>query len=346
MAKKQQEENQEEKSKTQIILDKLNKDFGAGTVARLGDNKKIGKVDAVSTGSLKLDLATGIGGLPKGRVIEFSGWESSGKTTAAHHVIAEVQKTGKKAAIIDYEHTLDRDYAAKVGVDIEELIVSQPDYAEQGLAVAEGLCQTGDFGVIVFDSVAAMVPKKELEGDFGDSSIGLQARLMGQAFRKLTGLAEKTGTILIFINQLREKIGVMFGTPETTSGGNALKFYASMRLDFRKSINLEGESNTTTIKITKNKVAPPFHKIKIDVIWGKGYYTEKELLELAVDMEVVKKAGAGWYTIGETKIQGDIDMLQMLSDNPEFMQDIKNQVIKKIEDGYELPRELKETKEK
>lgn len=337
-------EGEEIKSKTQIALDKLNKDFGAGTVARLGDDSNIGNVKAVSTGSLYLDLATGIGGLPIGRVIEFLGWESSGKTTVAHHCIAETQKTGKQGAIVDFEHTLDRDYAAKIGVDVDKLVVSQPDYAEQGLAVVEGLCNTGEFGIIVIDSVAAMLPKKEKEGDFGDSSMGLQARLMGQAFRKLTALAEKTGTTLIFINQLREKIGVMFGTPETTAGGNALKFYASMRLDFRKRIDLEGEANTTTIKIIKNKVAPPFHKIEVDIVWGKGYDKEKELLKLASEMDIVKKAGAGWYSFEETKVQGDDKMLEILSDNPEFAQSIKIQVLKKIEDGYSLTREAPKEK--
>lgn len=319
-------------------LAKLNKDLGTGTIGRLGDNPEWGKVEAISTGSLLFDLATGIRGLPRGRIIEFYGPESSGKTTAALHALAETQKAGFLAAVVDAEHTLDREYAAKLGIDVDNLYVSQPDYGEQALDVVVALCGTGEFGAILIDSVAALTPKKEIEGAMGDSTIGLQARMMGQAMRKLTAIAERTGTTLIFINQLREKIGVMFGSPETTAGGNALKFYASMRVDFRKSVDLVAEANTTTIKIVKNKVAPPFHKVKVDILWGVGYDSAKELLGLAVDMEVVKKGGA-WYTVEQDKIQGEDKMMELLADNPEFYENILVKVKEKIANGYQLVRE-------
>lgn len=337
-------ELKEEKSRTQLALEKLNKDYGVGTAMRMGDAPPDNwKVDVVSTGSLKIDMATGIGGVPFGRIIEVSGWESSGKTTLIEHIIAEVQKLGKKAAIIDAEHAFDPTYAEKIGVDVEELIISQPDWGEQGLDVAEALIETGEFGVVAIDSVAALTPKKEIEGEMGDSTIGLQSRMMGQALRKLTAIANKNNTLVIFINQMREKIGVLFGTPETTSGGNAIRFYASMRIDMRKSLDLVNELNSTRVKIIKNKLSAPFGTAKVDVLWGVGFDKVGEIIELATEMDIIVQGGK-WFTVGESKFDGKAALRQMIDDNPEFLQDIKNQVLQKIKDGYKSPRELPKEK--
>lgn len=334
-----EEKEKKAKTKTQVALEKLDKDFGKGTAMRMGDSTDTRGIDVIPTGSLQLDLATGIGGIPRGRIIEIYGWESSGKTTITEHIIAEAQKLGLQAALVDAEHAFDEIYAASIGVNVDDLIISQPDYGEQGLQVVETLVNTGEFGLIVIDSVAALVPKKELEGDIGDSSIGLQSRMMGQAMRKLTAVASKNNTALIFINQLREKIGVMFGTPETTSGGNALRFYASMRFDVRKSLDIEHDLNRMKVKIVKNKLARPFRSAQIDVIWGKGFDKVKDVVDLAVEMGIVTKAGAGWYTVGEQKVQGDIAFKALLEDNPEFFKEIEDQVKQKIKDGYERPKE-------
>lgn len=322
--------------KTEKLLAKLNKDFGKKSVSSLKDNPI--EIKAIPTGSKRLDMALGIGGIPIGRIVEIYGPESSGKTTLTLHIIAEAQRMGLQCAIIDAEHALDPGYAENVGVDTDNLIINQPMYGEEGLQVAVEMIESGEFGLIVIDSVAALTPKKEIEGEMGDSTIGLQARMMGQALRKITAIAEVHDCCVIFINQLREKIGVMFGSPETTSGGNALKFYASVRIDVRKSLDIEHEANTTTFKVVKNKVAPPFRKAKLDVVWGRGFYREKELLELAVEMGLVEKGGS-WYTINEEKIQGDLAVLTLLEDNPEFYKGIEEKVNQKIKDGYQSPRE-------
>lgn len=341
--KKEEQEVEEKKSRTQLALEKLNKDYGAGTAMTMNESPHK-DLDVISTGSLKIDMATGVGGLPRGRIVEILGWESSGKTTIAEGVIAEAQKRGLGAALIDGEHAYDPIYGAALGIDNDKLIISQPDYGEQGLAVAESLIETGEFGVIVIDSVSALVPKKEIEGEMGDSTIGLQSRMMGQAMRKLTAITSKNNTLLIFINQLREKIGVMFGSPETTSGGNALRFYASIRIDVRKSLDLVNELNTTKIKIIKNKVAPPFGTAKIDVLWGKGYDKVGEVLDLAGEMGIIQRGGAGWYTIGEQKIQGDEALRALMEDNPEFYEETRQKVLEGIKNGYKSPRELPKEK--
>lgn len=335
------------KTKIEIALEKLDKDFGKGTVVRMGDSPdSTKKIEVISTGSLKLDLATGVMGVPLGRIIEIYGWESSGKTTLIEHIIAEAQKSypTKKAGLVDAEHAFDPIYAAAIGVDIDNLYLSQPMYGEEGLAVVEALTETGEFSVIVVDSVAALTPRKEIEGEMGDSTIGLQSRMMGQAMRKLAAIAQKSNTCLIFINQLREKIGVMFGSPETTSGGNALRFYASMRIDVRKSLDLVNGLNTTKFKIVKNKVAKPFGTAKVDVIWGVGFDKIKDTLDLATEMGLIVKGGAGWYTIGEDKVQGDEALKQLMADNPEYYKEIVEKVKQKIADGYESPRELPKEK--
>lgn len=345
MAKKKEEEvkeGEEKKSKTQLAMDKLNKDFGAGTIMRMNENPRK-DIQVISTGSLKLDLATGVMGLPLGRIVEIYGPESSGKTTLAINVIAEAQKQGLGAAIVDAEHAYDAGYGEAIGVNNDTLLISQPDYGEQALDVVEALINTGEMGVIVIDSVAALVPKKELEGEHGDSSIGLQSRMMGQAMRKLTAIASKNNTLLIFINQLREKIGVMFGSPETTSGGNALKFYASMRIDARKTLDIAHGLNATKFKITKNKVAPPFYTARVDVLWGIGYDKIGEVIDLAVDMGIIVQSGK-WFTVDEGKFDGGDALRQMLEDNPEFYEKIKVQVLQKIEDGYTPARELPKEK--
>jgi len=324
-----QEVNKEKVKALQLTLDKLEKAYGKGTIMRLGENA-IEAVEVISTGSIGLDIALGVGGLPKGRVIEIYGPESSGKTTLALHAISEAQKAGGIAAFIDAEHAFDRFYAQKLGVDVENLLVSQPDNGEQALEITENLIRSGAIDIIVIDSVAALTPKSEIEGEMGDSKMGLQARLMSQALRKLTSTISKTQTCCIFINQLREKIGVMFGNPETTTGGNALKFYASVRLDIRKITQLkEGEEavgNRVRVKVVKNKVAPPFRKAEFDIIFGEGISKCYEILDLAVDNNLVKKSGS-WFSYGETKLgQGRDAVKKLIQDNPELMEELEGKI--------------------
>ena len=324
-----QEVNKEKVKALQLTLDKLEKAYGKGTIMRLGENA-IEALDVISTGSIGLDLALGVGGLPKGRVIEIYGPESSGKTTLALHAIAESQKAGGIAAFIDAEHAFDRYYAQKLGVDVENLLVSQPDNGEQALEITENLIRSGAIDIIVIDSVAALTPKSEIEGEMGDSKMGLQARLMSQALRKLTSTISKTQTCCIFINQLREKIGVMFGNPETTTGGTALKFYASVRLDIRKQNQLkDGEEAIGTrvrVKVVKNKVAPPFRKAEFDIIYGEGISKAYEILDLASDNNIIKKSGS-WFSYGETKLgQGRDAVKKLIQDNPELMEEIEGKI--------------------
>ncbi|MBQ2912252.1 MAG: recombinase RecA [Bacteroidales bacterium] len=313
----------------QATLDKIEKDFGKGTIMKLGDQPKW-DVSVVPSGSIALDCALGIGGYPKGRVIEIYGPESSGKTTLAIHAIAEAQKTGGIAAIIDAEHAFDRTYAKKLGVNVDTLLISQPDNGEQALEIADSLIRSGAIDIIVIDSVAALTPKAEIEGEMGDSKMGLQARLMSQALRKLTGNISKTNTCCIFINQLREKIGVMFGNPETTTGGNALKFYASVRLDVRRTTQLkDGEDatgNRTRVKVVKNKMAPPFKKAEFDILYGEGISKVGEILDLGVEFDIIKKSGS-WFSYGDSKIgQGREAVRQLLLDNPEFAEEVEAKV--------------------
>ncbi len=314
----------------QLTIDKLDKTYGKGTVMKLSDNK-VEDVPAISTGSLGLDIALGIGGLPRGRIVEIYGPESSGKTTLTMHAIAEAQRAGGLAAFIDAEHAFDKIYAEKLGIDTENLLISQPDNGEQALEIADHLIRSGAIDIIVIDSVAALVPKGELEGDMGDSKMGLQARLMSQALRKLTGTINKTGCCCIFINQLREKIGVMFGNPETTTGGNALKFYASVRLDIRRigqikegADNITG--NRTRVKVVKNKVAPPFKVVEFDIMYGEGISKVGEILDLGVELEVVQKSGS-WFSYNGSKLgQGRDGVKQILLDNPELMDEIEAKI--------------------
>jgi len=320
----------EEKLKAlKMALDKIDKDFGKGSVMKLGE-KANAEIEVISTGSLGLDIALGVGGLPKGRIIEIYGPESSGKTTIAIHTIAEAQKKGGICAIIDAEHAFDASYARKLGVNVDELLIAQPDYGEQALEIAERLILSGALDVVVIDSVAALVPKGELEGEMGDSKMGLQARLMSQAMRKLTAAISRTQCTCIFINQLREKIGVMFGNPETTTGGNALKFYASVRLDIRKSTAIkDGDTvlgNRTKVKVVKNKVAPPFRVAEFDIMYGEGISKIGELIDLGVELNILTKSGS-WFSYGDSKIgQGRDSVKQFLQDNPEFAEEIENKI--------------------
>jgi len=310
----------------QLTLDKLDKAYGKGTVMKMGD-KAVEEVETISSGSLGLDLALGVNGYPRGRVIEIYGPESSGKTTLTLHAIAETQKAGGIAAFIDAEHAFDRNYAEKLGVDIENLIISQPDNGEQALEITENLIRSGAIDIVVIDSVAALTPKSEIEGEMGDSKMGLHARLMSQALRKLTGTISKTNCTVFFINQLREKIGVMFGNPETTNGGNALKFYASIRLDIRRSSQIkDGDNvigNRTKIKVVKNKVAPPFKTAEFDIMYGEGVSKTGEILDLAVEFEIIKKAGS-WFSYGDTKLgQGRDAVKVLIKDNPELADELE-----------------------
>jgi recombination protein RecA len=326
MKKEMSTANPDKLKALQLTLDKLEKSYGKGTIMKLGDTA-IEPIDFISTGSISLDIALGIGGIPKGRVIEIYGPESSGKTTLATHIIAEAQKKGGIAAFIDAEHAFDQFYAKKLGVDTDNLLISQPDNGEQALEIADNLIRSGAIDVIVIDSVAALVPKSEIEGEMGDSKMGLHARLMSQALRKLTGTISKTGCCCIFINQLRDKIGVMFGNPETTTGGNALKFYASVRLDIRRISQIkdsdEVSGNRVKVKIVKNKVAPPFRIAEFDVMFGEGISKNGEIVDLGVDFGIIKKAGS-WYSYGDTKLgQGRDAVKQLLSDNPELAEELE-----------------------
>lgn len=331
--------NSEKLKALQLALDKLEKSYGKGTIMKLGDSA-VEPIEAISTGSLGLDIALGIGGVPKGRIIEIYGPESSGKTTLATHVIAEAQKKGGIAAIIDAEHAFDKYYAQKLGVDVENLLISQPDNGEQALEIAENLIRSGAIDVLVIDSVAALVPKAEIEGEMGESKMGLQARLMSQALRKLTGTIAKTNCCCIFINQLREKIGVMFGNPETTTGGNALKFYASVRLDIRRTSQIkdsdEVAGNRVKVKIVKNKVAPPFRIAEFDIMFGEGISKVGEIIDLGVEYNIVKKSGS-WFSYGDTKLgQGRDAVKNLLLDNPDLMDELETKIRAEVsEQGVE-----------
>lgn len=316
----------EKKKALQMVMGQIEKQFGKGAVMKLGEIPHV-NVDAIPTGSLTLDIALGVGGLPRGRIIEIYGPESSGKTTVALHVVAEAQKLGGEAAFIDAEHALDPIYAKKLGVDVDNLIVSQPDTGEQALEIAEALVRSGAIDIIVVDSVAALVPKAEIDGEMGDSHVGLQARLMSQAMRKLSGVVSKSKTIAVFINQLREKVGIMFGNPEVTPGGRALKFYSSVRLDVRRVETLKegGEpiGNRTRVKVVKNKVAPPFKEAEFDIVYGEGISKEGCILDVAVSLDIIKKSGA-WYSYGEQRIgQGRENVKKFLRDNPDLAKEIE-----------------------
>lgn len=323
----------------QLTIDKLEKTYGKGTIMKLSDNKVL-DVPTISTGSLGLDMALGVGGIPKGRVIEIYGPESSGKTTLAMHCIAEAQKKGGLAAIIDAEHAFDKTYAEKLGIDTQNLLISQPDNGEQALEIAEHLIRSGAIDIIVIDSVAALVPRSELEGEMGDSKMGLQARLMSQALRKLTGAINKTGCSCIFINQLREKIGVMFGNPETTTGGNALKFYASVRLDIRRIGQIKESAdnilgNRTRVKVVKNKVAPPFKVVEFDIMYGRGISKCGEIIDIGVELDVIKKSGS-WFSYNDNKLgQGRDAVKQLVEDNPELMEELEAKIKAKINGAEE-----------
>jgi recombination protein RecA len=327
---KEKNVNLEKLKALQLTLDKLEKSYGKGTVMKLGDSP-VEAIGCISSGSISLDYALGIGGFPRGRIVEIYGPESSGKTTLAIHAIAQAQKAGGIAAFIDAEHAFDSSYAKKLGVDIDNLFVSQPDNGEQALEIAENLIRSGAIDIIVIDSVAALTPKSEIEGEMGDSKMGLQARLMSQALRKLAGTINKTGCCCIFINQLREKIGVMFGNPETTTGGNALKFYASVRLDIRRISQIkDGDSvtgNRARVKVVKNKVAPPFRQAEFDIVYGEGISKTGEIIDLAVDYNIIKKAGS-WFSYGDTKLgQGRDAVKNLLIDNPELADEIEAKIV-------------------
>ena len=313
----------------QLTMDRLDKTYGKGTVMKLGD-EAVEKIDAIPSGSLNLDLALGIGGYPKGRIVEIYGPESSGKTTLAIHAIAECQKQGGICAIVDAEHAFDKFYAENLGVDTENLLISQPDNGEQALEIADNLIRSGAIDLLVIDSVAALTPRAEIEGEMSDSSVGLQARLMSKALRKLTGTISKTGCCCIFINQLREKIGVMFGNPETTTGGNALKFYSSVRLDIRRSTQIKDgdavQGNRTKVKVVKNKVAPPFRRAEFDIMYGAGVSKTGEIIDLGVDQGIIKKSGS-WFSYGDTKLgQGRDAVKNLIADNPELMEELENKI--------------------
>ena len=340
-------ENTEKKKALEMAMSQIEKQFGKGSVMKLGEFKAM-EVEAIPTGALSLDIALGIGGVPRGRIIEIYGPESSGKTTLALHVVAEAQKMGGEAAFIDAEHALDPVYAKKLGVDIDNLIVSQPDTGEQALEITESLVRSGALDVIVVDSVAALVPKAEIDGDMGDSHMGLQARLMSQALRKLAGAINKSKTVLIFINQLREKIGVMFGNPETTTGGRALKFYASVRMDIRKIENIkqdgEVKGNRVRVKVIKNKVAPPFREAEFDVVYGQGISKEGNILDMAVNLDIVEKAGS-WFSYDGNRIgQGRENVKKYLRENPKMLEEIEAKVREDFEKVFEesLGEELPE----
>ena len=331
-----------DKTLDQVLLD-IEKQFGKGSVMKLGDNEHR-EIDTISSGSLSLDIALGIGGYPKGRIIEIYGPESSGKTTFALHAIAEAQKLGGRAAFIDAEHALDPTYAAKIGVNINELLLSQPDNGEQALEICEALVRSGAISVIVIDSVAALVPQAEIEGEMGDSHVGLQARLMSQALRKLSGAINKTNTIAIFINQLREKVGVMFGNPETTTGGRALKFYSSIRLDIRRAEQIKDGTNIignkTSIKVVKNKMAPPFKSCNVDIMYGEGVSKEGEIVDLASEAGIIEKSGA-WYAYkGEKLGQGKENVKELLRNKP----DLRNELEEKTREYYGINKKKEETK--
>jgi recombination protein RecA len=333
MSKEKEKEknvNTEKLKALQLTLDKIDKTYGKGTVMKLGDSPVVA-IGCISSGSISLDHALGIGGFPRGRIVEIYGPESSGKTTLAIHAMAQAQKAGGIAAFIDAEHAFDSSYARKLGVNIDDLLVSQPDNGEQALEIAENLIRSGAIDIIVIDSVAALTPKSEIEGEMGDSKMGLQARLMSQALRKLAGTINKTGCCCVFINQLREKIGIMFGNPETTTGGNALKFYASVRIDIRRISQIkEGDSvlgNRARVKVVKNKVAPPFRQAEFDIIYGEGISKTGEIIDLAVDYNIIKKAGS-WFSYGETKLgQGRDAVKNLLIDNPELAEELENKII-------------------
>ena len=331
-------ENSEKRKALEIAMNQIEKQFGKGSVMKLGEYQAM-NIEAIPTGALSLDVALGIGGVPRGRIIEIYGPESSGKTTLALHIIAEAQKGDGEVAFIDAEHALDPVYAKHLGVDIDNLIVSQPDTGEQALEITESLIRSGALDVIVVDSVAALVPKAEIDGDMGDSHIGLQARLMSQALRKLAGAINKTKTVLIFINQLREKVGVMFGNPETTTGGRALKYYASVRLDIRKVENLkqDGEviGNRARVKVVKNKVAPPFREAEFDIMYGKGISKEGNLVDLAVNLDIIEKSGS-WFSYEGNKIgQGRENVKRYLMENPETMQEIEKKIRENFSKAFE-----------
>ena len=340
-------ENTEKKKALEMAMSQIEKQFGKGSVMKLGEFKAM-EVEAIPTGALSLDIALGIGGVPRGRIVEIYGPESSGKTTLALHVVAEAQKMGGEAAFIDAEHALDPVYAKKLGVDIDNLIVSQPDTGEQALEITESLVRSGALDVIVVDSVAALVPKAEIDGDMGDSHMGLQARLMSQALRKLAGAINKSKTVLIFINQLREKIGVMFGNPETTTGGRALKFYASVRMDIRKIENIkqdgEVKGNRVRVKVIKNKVAPPFREAEFDIIYGEGISKEGNILDMAVNLDIVEKAGSWFSYNGERIGQGRENVKKYLKENPKMLEEIEGKVRQDFEKVFEesLGEELPE----
>ena len=343
-------ENAEKKKALEVAMAQIEKNYGKGSVMKLGEYKAM-EIEAIPTGALSLDIALGIGGVPRGRIIEIYGPESSGKTTLALHIIAEAQKLGGEVAFIDAEHALDPVYSKKLGVDIDNLIVSQPDTGEQALEITESLVRSGALDVIVVDSVAALVPKAEIDGDMGDPHMGLQARLMSQALRKLAGVINKSKTVLIFINQLRDKIGVMFGNPETTTGGRALKFYASVRLDIRKAENIkqDGEikGSRTKVKVVKNKVAPPFREAEFDIMYGEGISREGNVLDMAVNLDIIEKSGS-WFSYNGDRIgQGRENVKKYLRENPEMLDEVEKKVRENFEKAFEqsLGEELHEADE-